>query len=444
LRALAWVSSDHEAAYYLGLALEGEGDDRSARIQWEFAQQSGRYHAPAMMALAALEARGGDRMRALGMVREVVSSRPDLIHAGGMEVALLRALRRGSEAKKRLLIWRQEDPTSSFLAYEGIRLGESDPALLAHLAADPERIVEIASEYMRLSLYEDALDVLGRQYPSGQSVVSEPGAAHPDSYPLIAYYRGFCRFALGKNGRADFDAASRMPLTYVFPNRAESFAVLRRATKINPRDASAHFLLGSLYLSGGETGPALQEWQTANEINPSIPTLRRNMGYAVLRSGGSPQRAIDLFRDGMKYDQHNVDLYLGLEQAMETAGQPIGDRARVLQSFPEMESAPALLIFRLVRLLGEAGEFDSAEELLRNRFFPREEGGANVREIYIQLKLKRARSAAVQKKCAPALDILQHLTDPVATLPFTAERLGTFATSDSAKQAITEIRSMCP
>jgi hypothetical protein len=146
----------------------------------------------------------------------------------------------------------------------------------------------------------------------------------------------------------------------------------------------------------------------------------------------------------MKYDQHNVDLYLGLEQAMETAGQPIGDRARVLQSFPEMESAPALLIFRLVRLLGEAGEFDSAEELLRNRFFPREEGGANVREIYIQLKLKRARSAAVQKKCAPALDILQHLTDPVATLPFTAERLGTFATSDSAKQAITEIRSMCP
>jgi hypothetical protein len=33
-----------------------------------------------------------------------------------------------------------------------------------------------------------------------------PGAAHPDSYPLIACYRGFCRWALGKNGRADFDA----------------------------------------------------------------------------------------------------------------------------------------------------------------------------------------------------------------------------------------------
>jgi hypothetical protein len=168
------------------------------------------------------------------------------------------------------------------------------------------------------------------------------------------------------------------------------------------------------------------------------------MGYAVLRTGDSPQRAIDLFREGMKYDEHNVDVYLGLEQAMEKAGLPVSDRIRVLQCFPEMQSAPATLVFRLVRLLGEAAEFDSAEKLLQNRFFPREEGGANVREIYIQLKLKRARSAAAQKQCTPALDILQHLTDPVATLPFTAERLGTFATSDSAKQAITEIRSMCP
>ena len=443
LRALAWVSSDHEAAYYLGLALEAEGDHRSARIQWAFAQQSGRYHAPAMMALAALEARGGDRTRALGMVQELVTNRPDLIHAGGMEVAILRALRRPAEAEKRLLFWRQKDPASSFLAYEAMRLGNSDPALLDHLAADPERIVEIASDYMRFGLYEDALDVLGRQYPSGPNVVSEPGVAHPDSYPLIAYYRGFCRFALGKDGRDDFDAASQMPLTYVFPNRADSFAVLRRAIEINPHDASAHFLLGSLYLSGGESGPALKEWQTALEIKPSIPTLHRNMGYAALRSGDSPQRAIDLFREGMKYDEHNVDVYLGLEEAMEKAGLPVSDRVRVLQRFPEVPSAPAVLVLRLVRLLEEAGEFDPAEKLLENRFFPREEGGANVREIYIQLKLKRAKSVAAQKQCAPALDILQHLADPVATLPFTAKGLEPFATSDSAKRAIAGIRSMC-
>lgn len=442
-KALAWVSSDHEAAYYLGLALEARGDDRSARIQWEVAQQSGSYHAPATVALAALEARSGDRTRALGMIQELVSNRPDLTRAGGMEVALLRTLRRPAEAEKRSSFWRQKDPTSSFLAYEAMRLGESEPDLLAHLAADPERVLEIASDYMSLGLYEDALDALSQKYPTGPGVIAEPGVLSPDSYPLIAYYRGFCRFALGQDGGADFNAASRMPLTYVFPNRAESLAVLHRALEIEPHDASAHFLLGSLYLSGGEPGPALQEWQTARELKPSIPTLHRNMGYAVLRSGDSPQRAIDLFGEGLKYDQRNVDIYLGLEQAMEKAGQSVGDRARVLQSFPELQSAPAVLVFRLVQLLGEAGEFDSAEKLLQNRFFPREEGGANVREIYIQLKLKRATAAAAGNQCAPALDILQHLADPVATLPFTAKGLGPFVTSDSAKQSIAEIRSMC-
>jgi tetratricopeptide (TPR) repeat protein len=442
------VSSDHEGAYYLGLALEADGleangDDRGARIQWEFAQQSGGYHAPAMMSLAALAARGGDRAGALAMVQEVLSNQPRLTRAGGMEIALLRALRRTADAKQRLLFWRRQDPASSFLAYEAMRLGDNDPDLLAHLAADPERIVEIASDYMRLGLYDDALDALGRQYPSGSNVVSEPGTARPDSYPLIAYYRGFCRFALGQDGRADFDAASRMRLTYVFPNRADSFAVLRHAIETNPHDASAHFLLGSLYLSGGETVRALREWQKANEINPSIPTLHRNMGYAVLLSGDSPRRAIELFREGMKYDPHNVDLYLGLEQAMQKADLPVSERIGALQSFPEMQLAPAVLIFRLVRLMGEAGEFDPAEKLLEKRFFPREEGGTNVREVYIQVKLNKARSAASQKQCASALEILQHLTDTVATLPFTTKGLEQFANSNSAEQAIQAIRSMC-
>jgi hypothetical protein len=85
-KALAWVSSDHEGAYYLGLALEADGleangDDRGARIQWEFAQQSRGYHAPAMMSLAALAARGGDRAGALAMVQEVLSNRPRLTRA---------------------------------------------------------------------------------------------------------------------------------------------------------------------------------------------------------------------------------------------------------------------------------------------------------------------------------------------------------------------------
>ena len=442
-KALARVSSDHEAAYYLGQALAAEGDDRAARIHWEFAQQSGSYHAAAMMALAALESREGQRERALRIVQELVSNRPDLIQAGGMEVALLRALRRQAEARKRLGFWRQKDPTCSLLRYEALRLGANDPALLAHLAGDPERILEIAADYMRFGLYEDALDVLSRQYTSGSEVVSEPGALHPSSYPLIAYYRGHCRYALGKDGRADFEAGSRMPTSFVFPNRAESFPVLRRAIEIYPDDTTAHLLLGSLYLSGGMTGPAMQEWEAVRRILPATPTLHRNMGYTVLRSGGSPERAIEYFREGMSYDSHNVDLILGLEEAMDKSGRPAIERARTLQSFPGLQSAPSALVFRLVRLLAEAGEFDPAEELLVNRFFAKEEGGTDVREIYVTLRLKRAKSLAAQGQYRAALRIVHHLGEPVASLPFTTRRLGPFVASNTARQAMEEIEAMC-
>ena len=128
---------------------------------------------------------------------------------------------------------------------------------------------------------------------------------------------------------------------------------------------------------------------------------------------------------------------------MEKVGRPAADRASALESYPQMQSAPVVLIFRLVRLLGESGDFDQAEELLQNRFFLREEGGANIRDVYVRLKLQRARSAVAKGQCALALETVQHLADPVPTLPFTAKGMAPFATSDSARQSIEEIRSAC-
>ena len=156
-KAMAWVSSDHEAAYYLGLALaakepEAKGDARSARIQWEFAQQSGRYHAPAMMALAALEARAGNRARALEMVQEIVGGERGLPAAGNMEVALLRVLGRQPTPGSACCFGDRKTLPARFLLMRLYDWERTEPDLLAHLAADPERIVEIASDYMRRSL----------------------------------------------------------------------------------------------------------------------------------------------------------------------------------------------------------------------------------------------------------------------------------------------------
>ena len=442
-KVLSRVSNDSEAAYYRGLALSALDDTSQARPLWDSAQQFGRFQASALFALAAEEARAGNLEKSLNPLEKALYRHPGLIRLGSMQVALLRNLHRSDDAKRQLDIWQRQDPTSSFLRYEAMRLGDSDTTFLAHLAGDPQRILEIASDYMRFGLYRDALHLLGTNYPSGPQVVAEPGTPAPSSYPLIAYYRGYCRYALGEDGRADFAAASQMPLSYVFPNRQQTFDVLRQALSVNPQDASAHFLLGSLYLSGGMTEPALKEWQQARRLKPDIPTLQRNIGYTLLRTGGSRTEAIDVFREGKRYDPNNVDVYLGLEEVMKQAGLPLTDRVEVLASFPDLRDAPAALVFRLVPLLVESGQFDRAEDLLANRFFPREEGAVNIRQIYVDLQLERAQFLAKNGHCEQAINVVKHLGDADARFPFTTKGMAPFVASDATQKAVNQITAAC-
>ncbi|MBP1637178.1 MAG: hypothetical protein H6Q10_3752, partial [Acidobacteria bacterium] len=241
-RALARVSNDRETAYYLASAQAALGRTRASAINFEIAQQYGPHRAAALFNLAATASRGGSRADALRLLAAAAETEPAGVRAGAMEVALLRGAGRADEARQRLARWRALDPTNSMLRLEAGRLGAGDASLWAHLAADPERILEIAVDYVTFGLYADAVGVLGADYPSGPSVVSEPGMPRPEAYPLIAYYRGYCQKQLAHDGAADYARASRMPTTYVFPHRPMSITVLRDAVAVNPKDATAHFL----------------------------------------------------------------------------------------------------------------------------------------------------------------------------------------------------------
>lgn len=440
---VARVSHDSEAWYYLGLARMMNHEIDAARLAWERSQAYGTFRAASMYELAALAARHGDMPAALQRLNRLLESSRTFVKAGEAEVALLRATGRITEARTRLAFWQRVDPTSTFLRLEATRLGKPDRGLLAHLAADPERIIEVAVAYMRLGLFGDAVDVLSRRYPAGSEVVSEVGMPRPESYPLIAYYRGYCQQAMGRSGGGDFAAASAMPTTYVFPNRPETLLVLRRALAENPSDATAHFLLGSLLLSGGMVEPAMAAWETARHLNPALPVLHRNMGYTVLRTGRDPERAIALFMEGTRADPGNAGLYFGLDEAMTQAGRPAADRVDALRRFPDQQAMPAALVFKLAEALAGAERFDEAERLFAGRFFPREEGGTNVRQVYVEVRVRRAQAHATRGECAPALDIVSHLGEAVPGLAFTRDGLGAFIGSPRVQQMIAQVRGLC-
>ncbi len=441
-KALARVSNDHEMAYYYGVAEGALGHSRRARVNWELAQQYGTFAAASHFNLAAIAWKAGDRAEAFDRIGRAIQAAPDAVRAGAMEVALVRASGQDARARARLANWRLMDPTSSLLRFESVRLGANDPSLWTHLAADPERILELAVDYMKFGLYGDAVDLLGRTYPAGPEVVNEPGMPRPEQYSLIAYYRGYCRSMLGQSPDADYTQASTLPTTYVFPHRPESLDVLSDVVKRNPKDATAQFLLGSLYLSGGMVDAALKAWELARGLNPTIPTLHRNMG-ATLAATGALDKAVAMFQEGTKYDVANIGVYTGLEEALGRAGRPAADRAKALMGYPEQKLLPATLVYKLALLLAEAGRYDEAEQQFASRFFPRVEGGINVRQIWLEVRARRAESLAQSKDCRQALAIIDGLATPVPTLAFTKDGLEPFLKQPKLVGIIDSVRKAC-
>jgi predicted Zn-dependent protease len=198
----------------------------------------------------------------------------------------------------------------------------------------------------------------------------------PSTDPLLAYYRGFCREKLGQSGAADYAAASRMPLLYVFPNNPDEITVLHAALAVNGSDASAHFLLGTLFFSKGIVDSALEEWKLAESLNPKIASLQASVGRVLLDVKMQPVEAAAEFQRGFQMEPNNAALYIGLNRAMQKMGKTPAQRAEMMKRFPDPARMPEPLVRALVGALREGGRNDEANAVLAHRFLARKEGEA--------------------------------------------------------------------
>ena len=99
---------------------------------------------------------------------------------------------------------------------------------------------------------------------------------------------------------------------------------------------------------------------------------------------------------------------------------------QILEKYQDLAHAPSGLIFELILNLAEQGDFQRAESLFHNRFFPREEGGTNVRQVWIEVQLQKVNSFAKQNRCVEALRDADHLSSEVPDLSFTHDGLDPF------------------
>jgi tetratricopeptide (TPR) repeat protein len=389
-----------EVAYYLGIAEDGLNHERAAETAYEIAYRQADFRARAALRIGELKARQGDLVSARAFLKDAVEAAPMDSRAAEELEAIARETGDATQADTLARLGLKVDPTSDFLKEE------TNAPDLSHLAADPYRVLRVATEYMVLGLYQKALTVLDREYPQTPTDQSEPDSVAPQNHPLVRYYAAYCKVKLGKDSIGNWQAAEKLSASLVFPSSALDEVVLNAALAANASDATAHYLLGTLLFSKAEYDAAIEHWDRAKKLAPKLPVLDADLGKAWLHLKADPVQALKYFRDGVADDPVNSEIYIGLDEAMTLTGVSAKERAETLGRYPSIETMPANLVYQLALARAEAGEYSEALDLFKNRFFPSEEGGVSSSQVLFEIKLMQAETDATSGGCAQAEEFL--------------------------------------
>ena len=213
--------------------------------------------------------------------------------------------------------------------------------------------------------------------------------------------------------------------------------------KENERDANGHALLGDWYFSRAESDAALDEWNRARTNNPSLPIVDASVGLALLRTKGNFGGALQAFEQGISNDPRNITNYEGAVAATTLLGKAPAERVKILERYPDLDAMPTDLVYELAFSRAEAGDYGGATKMFANRFFGREEGGTNVREVWIEVELAQALGLSRSGHCDGAMQIVRSLGKPVGGLAFTENGLKSILQSARSNYLLGELLSSC-
>src|SRR2546421_1423173 len=104
---------------------------------------------------------------------------------------------------------------------------------------------------------------------------------------------------------------------------------------------------------------------------------------------------------------------------------------------------PTSLVYELALNRAEKGNYKGAIDLFQNRFFGSEEGGTNVRQVWVEVKLQQAIGLAQTGHCEEALATAKKLGSPAPGLSFTQDELQPLVNSARTNYLLGETFSAC-
>jgi tetratricopeptide (TPR) repeat protein len=346
-----------EPYYNLGLTLTylcryEAAHDAFYKAAWNEAWQSAAYHA-----LAELDCRQGNWIRALDHINRSLARNADNLRARNLKALVLRKLDRPADADAVLKETRHLDPLDW---WSRALLGEN-------LGCDAQTHLDLALDFARGGFVEEAITLL-------QSVED---SANTGAAPMIHYCMGWLYEQLGdgKTALQSYKKAARQSPDYCFPSRLEEIAILEAAMRANPNDAYAPYYLGNLFYDRRRHEDAIALWERSTKRDPGLALVWRNLGIGYFNIARKPAKARTAYDRAFRADPTDARLLYERDQLWKRLGVPIAKRLRELQSHRALVEQRDDLSVELCALLNQAGRHEEASAILANRNFQPWEGG---------------------------------------------------------------------
>ena len=404
-----------EPLYYLGVVLQSQGRLEEARAVLGRAAWDRAWTAPASLLLAEIACARGEPGPALEAVDRALAANALDPRAHGLRAAILRGRGEWREAAAAAAEALRLDPLDFLAGHERVLALEgtgaaadakaADEALRALMRGHVPSHVELALDYARAGLLDDAIAVASRLVPGDDDAAASP---------LLLYLRADLRERRSDPEGAARDAgrAKRQGPAGVFPWAMEMAGVFERAMHRDPRDARAPYYLGTL-LYDHQPDRAIALWEGARDLDPSFPTVHRNLAFGLARRPGGLTAAVASQEKAVELDGGDPTLLLELDRLYERARVGADARLATLESHRDTVRGRDRTIAREARLLVQVGREDEALELLRATHFHVWEGEAGVHGLYVEALLRRGRRALAAGRAAAArTDFLAALEHP--------------------------------
>jgi tetratricopeptide (TPR) repeat protein len=407
-----------DAHYFLGIVDTELGQHLDARRHYYRILLSSDKFRRRDYALGLLNLSEGSHSEALQELAAAAALTPEDVSVREAYAYLLRKEGHLPEAQNETKAILELDPTNAFAPAErwfqpGASESErsEDLDLLDRACAHhPQGYLELASEYFRLSAWQEAAQVLAH----GVEITTRDGQP---PYPLLLYYGAYAAEQLGNKQAARQlveQARQEDQRLEIFPFRAEDVKVLKMAADTEPKDANARALLGDLLYSRDRRGDATELWRAAVQADPRNFSALRNLGMATLVEGKQEEGLGLLTRAAQVRPDHlattllvaNVNARLGHTQEARDAFK------KALQLQPKSDQ----VVQKLASLEAQMGNYSRALEVIDAHKFQATHLSYSLLHLYRGIRLMLALQAARNSQFSEALLHVRSATRPPSSL----------------------------